>query len=55
MKTIEYIKYDHIWFIKYSKYILKFVALLKALKFKNANSTFHLFILFEEGSLIGLL
>jgi hypothetical protein len=42
-KVIEYIKYDHIWFIQYSKYILKFVALLKALKFKNANSTFHYF------------
>jgi hypothetical protein len=33
MKVIEYMKYDHIWFILYNKYTLKFVALLKALKF----------------------
>jgi hypothetical protein len=38
-----------------AKYILKFVALLKALKFKNANSPFHLLLLFEQGSPIGLL
>jgi hypothetical protein len=38
-----------------AKYILKFVALLKALKFKNANSHFHLLLLFEQGSPIGLL
>jgi hypothetical protein len=36
-----------------AKYILKFVALLKALKFKNANFPFHLLLLFEQGSPIG--
>ncbi len=45
MKVIEYMKYDHIWFIQHNKYILKFVALLKDLKFKNANNTFHLLLL----------
>jgi len=55
MKVIKYMKYDHKWFIQYNKYILKFVALLKALKFKKTNSTFHLFLLFEQGSPIGLL
>jgi hypothetical protein len=55
MKVIEYMKYEHIWFIWYNKYILKFVILLKALKFKNTNSTFHLFLLFEQGPPIGLL
>jgi hypothetical protein len=33
----------------------KFVALLKALKFKNANSIFHLLLFFEQGSPISLL
>jgi hypothetical protein len=55
MKVIEYMKYDHIWFIWYNKYIPKFVTLLKALKFKNANFTFHILLFFEQGSPIGLL
>jgi hypothetical protein len=46
VKVIKYIKYDHIWLILYNKYILKFVALLKALKFKNANFTFYLLLFF---------
>jgi hypothetical protein len=53
MKLIKYMKCDHIWFIQYSKYIQKFVAFLKALKLKNANSNFHLLLLFDQGSPIG--
>jgi hypothetical protein len=55
MKAIKYMKYDHIWFIQYDKYIFKKLTLLKALKLKNANFSFHLFLLFEQGSPIWLL
>jgi len=55
MKVIKYMKYDNIWFIWYNKYIKKNLALLKALKFKNVNSTFHLFLLLKQRSPIGLL
>jgi hypothetical protein len=33
----------------------KFTTLVKGLKFKNAKSTFHLLLLFEQESPIGLL
>jgi hypothetical protein len=55
MQIIEYMKYDHIWFMQDNKYVLKFIALLKALKFKNANSTCYLLLLFEHESLVGQL
>jgi hypothetical protein len=33
----------------------KFYNMVKGVKFKNAKSNFHLFLLFEQGSPIGLL
>jgi hypothetical protein len=46
MKVIEHMKYGHIWFFYNSKYILKFIAFLKALKFKKENFILHLLLFF---------